>query len=124
MTAATPIARIRRAREIVRQALEGWNGADLEGANHCRELLAEAAADIREAAGAAAADRLHLPLEARRALADLKHDTVRMTRLVDACAAFQRNLALRLGHADPNYNASGQASPEAVSPARRVVVDA
>jgi hypothetical protein len=42
------------------------------------------------------------------AIATLRRDISTMIRLVDACSAFQRGLALRMGGAPTNYDASGK----------------
>lgn len=123
MATPSPSQRIQRAQAQVHRALAEWNGADLARANQCRELLAAAASDLREASGELAASRGYLPIDARRALMDLKCDARRMTHVVDACAALARGLALRLGVADPNYDAQGLATEPGSRP-REVVFDA
>ena len=107
MATATPIALIEDARNTVRRALETWDGADLDRVSQCQAILEGSVADLQAAAHTAAGGRAAIPAAARAALADLKKDVGTMLCLVDACAAFQRGLALRAGHADPNYESSG-----------------
>ena len=123
MSESTPLERIYRAQRTVRHACQTWDATNLDRANQCRELLEQAVADLREAVNMAAAAGTCLPVEARRILTTLQQDSQGMTRLVDACSAFQRGLALRLGHADPNYDASGLAQAMHGQPAQRVALN-
>ena len=121
--APTPAERISSAQRSVHQALEQWDATDLNRACQCRELLEQAVGELREAARTAPGVPLDLPVGARRALADLKRDAAGMTRVVDACSAFQREVALRMGKADPNYDASGQAPSNREPQAPEVALD-
>jgi hypothetical protein len=45
-------------------------------------------------------------------LAEVKREIVRATRVVDACVAFHRGLAARVGDAPPGYDAAGHVTAE------------
>ena len=124
-TSASPAAaeRIRRAQLSVRRAFEQWRAADLERIGQCRELLEQAVGELREAARTGASTHPCLPVDVRRALAAIKQDTAGMTRVVDACSTFQRGLALRLGRADPNYDAAGLTPADEVVSSPRMALD-
>jgi hypothetical protein len=123
VSATTPMERIHSARQSVRHAVETWDGMDVERVNRCRALLEDSVAELKAAAASAAGGHAAIPAAARRELADLKRDVGTMIRVVDACSAFQRGLALRSGRADPNYDASGLTPRDEANPAQRVVLD-
>jgi hypothetical protein len=112
VAAATPFERIQSARKAVQCAFDAWDAANLDQIHACRSLLDDSVADLSAAADSVSAGPERLPAEARPVLADLKRNVTMMLRVVDACAAFQRGLALQRGQADPNYNASGLTGAE------------
>jgi hypothetical protein len=95
---------LERARAGLREALELWDATDLSKIGRCQELLDRVCVDLRALIGSGG------PLPAASALpavAALRHDARRLSRLIDACTAFQQGLWLCLGNPGLEYGASG-----------------
>jgi hypothetical protein len=113
MQPETASGHLQRARSGIRQALEQWNAADLDQVDSSRELLAGAVADLRFFESAVRAGDVTPSDELRDTLIQVKREVAQATRVVDACVAFHRGLAARLGGATPGYNAEGRMTDEA-----------
>ena len=104
MTMAAPGSPLERASAGVRQALELWDATELSRIGRCQELLDRACGDLQCILACGA------PLPAASglaAVAALRNDARRLSRLVDACTAFQQGLWLCLGNPGLEYGASG-----------------
>ena len=113
MPPETASGHLQRARTGIRQALEHWNAADLEKVDASRELLAAAVVDLRFFESAVRAGDVVPSGELRATLLQVKQEVVQATRVVDACVAFHRGMAARMGGATPGYNAEGRMTDEA-----------
>lgn len=96
-----------RARAGIRQALQGWNAADLEQVEKSCQLLSTAVGDLRVFESAVRAGEFVAAPEVYATVAEVKQEVVQARRVVDACAAFHRGLMARTGDAPPVYNAEG-----------------
>jgi len=98
---------LERARLEIRQALSGWDAADLPRVENSCQLLSAAAGDLRLFESAVRAGDVPATAELCSTLLAVKKEVIEATRVVDACAAFHRGLAARTGGAPPVYNAEG-----------------
>lgn len=102
------IDRINQARTSVRHAIEHWNGADLPQVAAVQKLLEAAVLEFEQVPDrlrgvhAMGADDLY------SLVSDLKRDIAHLMRVIDACSAFHRGLAVRLGDCVPTYDAAGR----------------
>jgi len=94
--------------DSVRQALDTWQATDLERVAQAGALLQSAAEHLNTAAVALGRHPADRPAELRALAAALRRDLLRITKVVDACSAFQNGLAVRLGMG-VSYLPSGQA---------------
>jgi hypothetical protein len=100
-------AMVGHAGECIRQAMDTFNAADLSRVASSQELLERAVNDLKQASGALGQNPPRNLKELHPLVAALKKDVNRMSQVVDACAAFQRGLAARLGDPGVAYDASG-----------------
>ena len=107
MQPAAANTHLERARSGIRQALTGWNAADLPRVQDSCQLLAAAAVDLRLFESAVRTGEVPATPELCDAVLAVKKEVVKATRVVDACVAFHRGLAARTGGAPPVYNAEG-----------------
>jgi hypothetical protein len=98
---------LERARSRIRQALSGWDAADLPRVQSSCQLLTAAAGDLRLFESAVRAGEVAASAELCSTILAVKKEVVEATRVVDACVAFHRGLAARTGGAPPVYNAEG-----------------
>ncbi len=103
---------IEHAGESVRQALEQWNAADHHRVEKSRKLLERSVEALRTAIDLLREGDPSMNEGFQPAIENLRHDISSMIRLVDACSAFRRGMALRKGLALPAYDASGQTVSE------------
>jgi hypothetical protein len=103
---------LQRARTGIRQALEEWNAADLQKVDGSRELLSMAIVDLRAFESAVRSGDVTPSAELQATVLQVKDEVVKATRVVDACVAFHRGLAARIGGAAPGYNAEGRMTDE------------
>jgi hypothetical protein len=92
--------------------LAQWDAADLERVESSRGLLAAASRDLRVFESAVRAGDVPPTAELRSTILAVKQEVVQATRVVDACVAFYRGLAARIGGAPPVYNAEGHIADE------------
>ena len=124
MPPAVAKTHLERARSGIRQALAGWDAADLQRVQSSCQLLAAAAGDLRQFESAVRSGEVPATSELCSAILAVKKEVIEATRvvdacvraaqpsgfswlLVDACVAFHRGLAARTGGAPPVYNAEG-----------------
>ena len=112
MDATTAAQRLHRGRAGIRQAMAQWNAADLEAVEESRRLLAAAVEDMRAFESAARNGGVTPTDGLRTTLLAAQREIVQATRVVDACVAFHRGLAARMGAATPGYDAAGHAACE------------
>jgi hypothetical protein len=93
MPPAAAITHLERARSGIRQALAGWDAADLPRVRSSCQLLAAAAGALRQFESAVRSGEVPA--------------TAELCSTIDACVAFHRGLAARTGGAPPVYNAEG-----------------
>jgi hypothetical protein len=98
---------LERARSGIRQALSGWDAADLPQVQSSCQLLTAAASDLRLFESAVRAGEVPATAELCSSILAVKKEVIEATRVVDACVAFHRGLAARTGGAPPVYNAEG-----------------
>lgn len=96
-----------RARSEIREAMAGWDAADLDRVKRSCQILSTAVGDLRVFESAVRSGEVPPTAELCSTLMAVKQDVVQATRLVDACVAFHRGLAARIGGAPPVYNAEG-----------------
>jgi hypothetical protein len=96
------------AAECIRKSMQTWNGASLAGVADAQRLLQSAVDDLKQAARELGRNPRQNPKELWPLVVALKKDVDRMSRVVDACSAFQRGLAGRLGDPGVVYDASGR----------------
>jgi hypothetical protein len=113
--AASAKAIVGHAGECIRKAMEAWNAADLTRVASSQDLLERAVDDLKQAAGVLGQNPPRNIKELHPLVAALKKDVNRMSRVVDACSAFQRGLAGRLGDPGVAYDASGRVPHQAAS---------
>lgn len=114
MAGASALDQLHRARDCVRQALEQWDPVQLDRMEASRQLLEAAAAAIREVEEGLRGRTVKVTSELRSTLLSLRRDIQQATRVVDACEAFQRGLAARLGVTTTGYNADGGLDTETI----------
>jgi len=107
MTTAPATAHLEQARKGIREALAQWDGADLSKVEESCRLLATAADDLRVFESAVRSGDIPSTPELYATILAVKQEVVQATRVVDACVAFHRGLAARIGDAPPVYNAEG-----------------
>jgi hypothetical protein len=107
MPPAVAKTHLERARSGIRQALAGWDAADLQRVQSSCQLLAAAAGDLRQFESAVRSGEVPATSELCSAILAVKKEVIEATRVVDACVAFHRGLAARTGGAPPVYNAEG-----------------
>ena len=107
MPPAVAKTHLERARSGIRQALAGWDAADLPRVRSSCQLLAAAAGDLRQFESAVRSGEVPATSELCSAILAVKKEVIEATRVVDACVAFHRGLAARTGGAPPVYNAEG-----------------
>jgi len=107
MKPAIAIEHLERARSGIRQVLAQWTPADLDAVDDSREQLAAAVADLRIFENAVRSGDVSPTAELQDAILAMKQEVVQVTRVVDACVAFHRGLAARIGDAPPGYDAAG-----------------
>jgi len=112
--AAGPKQWVDDARRGVRCALQQWNPADLKGIEQCRKLLEQSANALRVAIDLLRNGDSTMATGLQPLISGLRRDISTMIRLVDACSAFRRGMALRHGVALSAYDASGKAVGEPV----------
>jgi hypothetical protein len=112
MAPDTAIAHLERARSGIRQALAQWDAADLRQVENSRELLASAVRGLRVFESAVRSGDVAPTPELCSTILAVKQEVVQATRVVDACVAFHRGLAARIGGAPPVYNAEGSIAEE------------
>jgi hypothetical protein len=98
---------LERARLGIRQAMAGWDAADLERVEQHCQMLSTAVGDLRVFESAVRSGEIPSTPELCSTLLSVKQDVQQATRVVDACVAFHRGLAARIGGAPPVYNAEG-----------------
>jgi hypothetical protein len=107
MKSAPASAYLDRARSGIREALTGWDAADLARVEKCCQLLSTAVGDLRVFESAVSSGEVSATDELCSTLMAVKGEVAQATRVVDACVAFHRGLAARTGGAPPVYNAEG-----------------
>ena len=107
MQPAAANTHLERARSGIRQALAGWDAADLPRVERSCQLLAAAVGDLRLFESAVRAGDVPTTAELCSTKLAVKKEVVQARRVVDACVAFHRGLAARTGGAPPVYNAEG-----------------
>lgn len=112
MEAQIGMTHLQRARLEIRQALDGWNAADLDRIDISYQLLVAAAGDLRIFETAVRSGAVAPTPELYANILAVKQDIMQATRLVDACVAFHRGLAARTGAASPVYDAEGRLARE------------
>lgn len=112
MPPALDLGRARHARTCLRLALERWNPADLAQVAMSRELLEQSVTDMQEVENSIRNGTAEPTEELSSLLQASRLEVNRLTRLVDAGAAFYRGVALRLGQVETGYTPSGQISAE------------
>jgi hypothetical protein len=112
---AGPANCIDLARRGVRQALRQWNAADLKRVGESRKLLEHSVTALQMAIDMLRNGDSTMTRNLQPAIAGLRRDISTLIRLVDACSAFHRGVALRHGSALPAYDSSGKAVGESDS---------
>ena len=105
--AASLVQCIAHARRRVRLARQQWNAADLKRVEESRKLLEQSVTALKMAVDLLRNGDSTMTSGLQSAIASLRRDISMMLRVVDACSAFHRGMALRLGGALPAYDASG-----------------
>jgi hypothetical protein len=77
--------------------LDTWQAIDLDQVAEARILLESAVGDLQDATALLGRDAAEDPAELQCLANGLRLDLARMTRVVDACSAFQNGRAVRLG---------------------------
>ena len=108
MPAADPAQLIDHARRCVCQAVQQWNAADFKRVSNSRRLLEQSVADIRMGIDLLRNGASTMTNDFQPMIVALRRDISMMVRLVDACSAFHRGLALRRGGVAPAYDATGR----------------
>jgi hypothetical protein len=103
---------LEQARAAIRQAMAQWDATDLELVEGSRELLAAAVRDMRAFESAVREGAVPVSGGLCDTLLTIKQEIVQATRVVDACVAFHRGLAVRIGDAAPGYDAEGRSAGE------------
>ena len=112
MDAVTADGHVQRARAGIRQALAQWDPTDLSHVENSRELLASAVDDLRSFESAVRLGQVPATGELYSTILEIKQEIVQATRVVDACVAFHRGLAARMGESGPGYDADGRFAGE------------
>jgi hypothetical protein len=112
MDTLTAHKHLQRGRDDIRQALEQWDPADLSRVEDSRRLLAAAVGDLRAFESAVRNGSVPATGELRATLLAIKQEVGRATRVVDACVAFHRGLAARIGGGSSGYDAEGRLAGE------------
>jgi hypothetical protein len=125
MSSATdPAALVRRAQENVARAAGEWTPVDASRITECVSALDSAATDLRTVMESfrAEADLTNNPeySQMRADLLALKRSLAGLSRLMDASAAFVRNLPGSPGGAGETYAAGGQLRALALPPTSSV----
>jgi hypothetical protein len=107
MNSASPIEALNDACAALRRALEGWDPVDLKQVDRCSTLIESATLALQRFQSSFAGGARLAASDAGLLLQQLARDAKGMGRIVDACLAFQRGLALRLGDSAPAYGCSG-----------------
>jgi hypothetical protein len=107
MTARHATRLLESARAGIRQALTEWNAVELSQIYRANANIEAAISALREFRSSLETGTMNLAGDARSLLAELQRDTARMTRVVDACLAFECGLLLRLDNATSGYGATG-----------------
>ena len=103
---------LQRARAAIREAMDHWDGTDLVHVESSRLLLVSAVSDMRHFETAVRHGDVFPSEELRASLREVRQDIVAATRLVDACVAFHRGMAARIGTTPVAYNGKGQIDGE------------
>jgi hypothetical protein len=112
MQAAKALEHLVNARRCIGQGMEQLQPASVECIAACRELLEQAADQLRAVRGPLQGSATAVTEALRSEAGLLKLEIARMTKLVDGGAAFYRGLALRAGSVAPGYNAAGRTPEE------------
>lgn len=112
----TPVrTAVGHAAECIRKALETLDGANLASLARSQELLEQAVDDLKRATRSVEQNPARNPKGLRPLAASLRRDVERLSRVVDACSAFRRGMAARLGDAGIAYDASGRVPEQAAA---------
>ena len=113
----SPAQLIEDSRRLLRAALDRWQAADFDRITETRELLTQSVTHLAMAIDLLRAGASVVVGDLQPKIVSLRSDITTMMRLVDACSAFQRGLALCEGGVAPAYDSSGKtvADGEAVS---------
>ena len=112
MTTPAALGHLERARAGIRQAVAGWNPVDLPQVADAHQKLEEAAGEMRRFESAVRNGSVPQTAAVWEQVKAAKQEIVRAARIVDACVAFQRGLAARIGGAPPVYDAAGRLAGE------------
>jgi hypothetical protein len=89
-----------------------WEPSDLERLEESRQLLVQAAGDLRFFESAVGSGSIPHTAQLRDSILAVKQEVAQATRLVDAGVAFYRGLQLRSGGAAPVYDSGGRIATE------------
>jgi len=121
MDARTAAAMLDGAHSDIRRALAEWDAADLDRVENCSRLLEQAVSGMRAFEQALRSGEALPSPDLYRKLQETRQDIVRATRVVDACVAFHRGLAVRSGGAAAGYNSEGRLAGESAGMAPEVL---
>jgi hypothetical protein len=108
MDTVTAKVHLERAQAGIRQAMAEWDPTGLDRVEESREMLAAAVGEMRAFESAVRLGTVFPSGELCATLLAVKQEIVQATRVVDACVAFHRGLAARIGDAGPGYDAKGR----------------
>ena len=112
MDALTAAGHLERARTGIRAAMANWDASDLERIGNSSRMLSDAVEDMRLFESAARLGQIPVSQELYSTIVTVKQEISQATSVVDACVAFHRALAARMGEATSTYNAEGQFAEE------------
>jgi hypothetical protein len=115
MDTLTAAEYLQRARTGIRQAMAQWDPTNLARVEESRELLSAAAGDMHLFEGAVRLGKVPATDELRTTLLGVTQEIAHATRVVDACVAFHRGMAARVGGSAPGYDAQGHVAGESSS---------
>lgn len=108
MDPATAQAYLQSARQAIHQALQSWDPTDLDRVGSATELLRAAVSDMRIFEAAVRDGQVPHSQELCTEILSAKTEVSQATRVVDACVAFHRGLAARMGQESSGYNSDGR----------------
>ncbi len=113
---------VQQAQQLARTATDQWDATDLTKVWNCVLTLETSVNSLTTASGVFhGSPDTEVARQAQAALLQLQNDAVRLQRLVDAAAAFLRNLPGEAGPAGSSYHPGGSEEPRGSGPGRWVL---